>query len=421
MSPAASARRIRIRMYNVGFGDSFLVTIPAPQRPRKILIDCGSHTAGPPPRPTKEVVQQIIKDVTERGGPRIDVVVATHRHRDHVSAFGNALWSTVRVDEVWMPWTEDYDDPKARQILERQSKAAMALFLALRRLRLSGEVMALAKNSLRSAKAMATLHEGFLPPKARRRYLPAVLVPPSSGSAGSFERTFETDPLPGVRVHVLGPSRDPEVIRDMEPDVGESYLRMAPSNGANPGARPPFREQWWLPPDAVRDEPRLAHLKLEPRLERRIAAVAAENPLAVAVSLDKAVNGTSLLLVFEIGKAFLLFPGDAQWGTWQAALKDPGWAALLARTTFYKVGHHGSHNATPPGFVDLLPGHDLWCMVSTRKTAIERWDDIPREPLLDALRRKKRHRVVRSDLPRPDDHADFKRQGDMYTDVFVPF
>jgi hypothetical protein len=60
-------------------------------------------------------------------------------------------------------------------------------------------------------------------------------------------------------------------------------------------------------------------------------------------------------------------------------------------------------------------------MVSTRKTKLESWDDIPRPPLLDALRRKKHHRLVRSDIAAPDDHADFKRNGDLYTDVFIPF
>ena len=41
---------VAVRMYNVGFGDCFLITFPAPDRPRKVLVDCGFHAAGPPPR-----------------------------------------------------------------------------------------------------------------------------------------------------------------------------------------------------------------------------------------------------------------------------------------------------------------------------------------------------------------------------------
>jgi glyoxylase-like metal-dependent hydrolase (beta-lactamase superfamily II) len=44
----------------------------------------------------REVVRQIIAEVTDQDGtPRIDVVVATHRHRDHVSGFADLQWSGV--------------------------------------------------------------------------------------------------------------------------------------------------------------------------------------------------------------------------------------------------------------------------------------------------------------------------------------
>ena len=41
---------VSVRMYNVGFGDSFLLTFPADDRPRRVLVDCGNHAAGPPPK-----------------------------------------------------------------------------------------------------------------------------------------------------------------------------------------------------------------------------------------------------------------------------------------------------------------------------------------------------------------------------------
>jgi hypothetical protein len=44
----------------------------------------------------------------------------------------------------------------------------------------------------------------------------------------------------------------------------------------------------------------------------------------------------------------LLFPGDAEiesWSTWENSHADVD--DLLARTVLYKVGHHGSINATP--------------------------------------------------------------------------
>src|SRR5690348_16633130 len=129
---AFSNKRITIRMYNVGFGDCFLLAFPAPDRPRKVLIDCGVHFAGVNPNaPIRIIVEQLVKDVTEDGTPYIDLVIATHRHQDHVEGFSHPLWQTVEVGEVWMPWTENYQDSQARKILESQSTKAKKLGLVL--------------------------------------------------------------------------------------------------------------------------------------------------------------------------------------------------------------------------------------------------------------------------------------------------
>lgn len=76
----------------------------------------------------------------------------------------------------------------------------------------------------------------------------------------------------------------------------------------------------------------------------------------LAPKLDAHTNNTSLVLAIELapkGKV-LLFPGDAQVGNWLSwdEVKWDGQAKymtakdLLERTVLYKVGHHGSHDAT---------------------------------------------------------------------------
>jgi len=140
-----------------------------------------------------------------------------------------------------------------------------------------------------------------------------------------------------------------------------------------------------------------------------------DGDFATAVSLDKAVNGTSLMLVFEYRGAYLLFPGDAQWGTWNAAMGTPAARDLLARTTFYKVGHHGSHNATPVRFLEeVLPARARMWGAAASVRPVKAWPEIPRGPLLTALGTHA-DRVVRSDDPvagngvevRPDVGVDF--------------
>jgi hypothetical protein len=63
--------------------------------------------------------------------------------------------------------------------------------------------------------------------------------------------------------------------------------------------------------------------------------------------MDDAMNNTSVILLFEVGKQKLLFPGDAQIENWEFALSQPKLKKLLTGVTVYKVGHHGSRNATP--------------------------------------------------------------------------
>src|ERR1022692_2045823 len=98
-----------VRMYNVGFGDCFFLKINRGDVTQKVLVDCGSIAGGP--RPMEQIVGDIIEDAKDPdGNSRIDVVVATHRHKDHVSGFANPLWKSVQVKEVWIPWTENPDD-----------------------------------------------------------------------------------------------------------------------------------------------------------------------------------------------------------------------------------------------------------------------------------------------------------------------
>jgi beta-lactamase superfamily II metal-dependent hydrolase len=404
-APKKPRASVTVRMYNVGFGDAFLLTFPGAP-PRKVLVDCGSHNAGPGPEPIADVAARIVKDVTGADGvPRIDVVVATHRHRDHVSGFQAPVWKEVHVGEVWMPWTEDPADPAARKIRDAQSGGAAKLHAALRLSGAPDHVLDLVVNSLTNEKAMATLHDGFAG-KPRRLFLPG---------KGTGRKPFVSPALPGVTVHPLGPSRDPDVLRDMDPPKGKGYLRLSADGGNGDGSGLPFRRRWAMTPKEFGETAAYSHLRLPGKFQKAVDALGDDDDLAVAVALDAAVNGTSLMLMFEIGKAFLLFPGDAQWGTWNAVLSDEAAVALLKKTTFCKIGHHGSHNATPKAFVEKEFGA-FSAMVSTRP--MPNWKLIPKKELMAALEKKSRA-IVRSDqlssVP-----AGFTKHGSVWVETKIP-
>jgi beta-lactamase superfamily II metal-dependent hydrolase len=133
----AVSANIRIRMYNVGFGDCFLVELPGKHT---VLVDAGFHSQGKGQFGGNELAQQVIADVKAIcGRARLDVVIATHRHQDHIYAFNSDAWAELDVGEVWMPWVEDRSNKKATGLWKKQSKFALQLAAALPTFTLSAE------------------------------------------------------------------------------------------------------------------------------------------------------------------------------------------------------------------------------------------------------------------------------------------
>lgn len=418
-------RTLHVRMYRMGFGDCFLLSLRGGDgRDRHILIDCGSITDGKDQ--VSRVAQDVIKTCTPRQGPpTIDLVVCTHRHRDHVGGFKDPAWRNVQVGAVWMPWTEDPDDLDATRIRNGQSSFALALARAVGPAAFDADAspledaadgvddvnaLAMALNALTNEAAMTTLHRGFAgaPP---RTFLPLK------------DTVCEARTLPGVpglKIHVLGPPRSEVAMASMQPPHDEVFLtrmarraaaKAAPAPDAPPVPEPQgaFRASWRLPKDAVN------HAKMgwtfESADERAVNLLAEEPDGDLAAAIDRAVNNTSLILMFEIGDQWLLFPGDAQWGGWEAALDEPRCARLLARTTFYKVGHHGSENATPRSLVEQVIRGPYTAFLPTR--SMTQWPNIPRGPLVDAMTARSAV-VVRSDDEAAATNAAFKVEPGLY-------
>ena len=114
-----------VRMYRQGLGDCFLLALPGTDgRPRYLLIDCGVHlgkTKG------SERLKQVLDDILKSTGARLDVVVATHEHADHLSGFVQKgspfLLEKLLVDEVWLAWTEKRGDSQADTLRKKRGTA----------------------------------------------------------------------------------------------------------------------------------------------------------------------------------------------------------------------------------------------------------------------------------------------------------
>ena len=154
---------------------------------------------------------------------------------------------------------------------------------------------------------------------------------------------------------------------------------------------------------------------------RRIDSEWAEGGASFALQLDGDTNNTSLALAFELpGGHVLLFPGDAQVGNWESwhadsagqplvfrdetTGKEATAESLLNRVVLYKVGHHGSHNATlRDKGLEMMTRPDLSAMVPVDSFVAhvkKRWSKMPFNPLMNRLGQKiRKGQLILADTP----------------------
>lgn len=411
--PAGS--RARVRMYRQGIGDCLLIRLPRTDEPGRdfvIMIDCGVVLGTPDP---ETVMTRIVEDIVAETGGRIDLLVVTHEHWDHLSGFlqAEAAMDGLTVGEVWLAWTEDPDDPLAQRLRRDRDQALAALRVAL------------ARQGLAAGGGAETVESliGFF--GARGGTTADALQKVRDRSPARIRYRRPSDPpesppgLDGVRLFVLGPPPDERMLKRTNPSKAdhEAYglalaalpdrLDGASRKGApfDPIAAIPlevaaetdfFRSRYWTDGEVWR------------RIDGAWLGTAEE----LALQLDNLTNNTSLVLAVELsGGDVLLFVADAQAGNW-LSWQDLIWTAdgrtttgpdLLSRTILYKVGHHGSHNATlRKSGLDLMQSLRYALVPVDHDIAVKkRWSRMPLPDIVEALAERTGGRVYRSDTADP--------------------
>jgi hypothetical protein len=425
-------------MYRLALGDCFLLSFGQKSFDFHLLIDCGTLKGSP----RTDALPAVIADIRKTTDGKLNAVAVTHEHWDHLSAFAQHpdLFDQIEFDKVWLPWTEDPNDPDpvARQLRERFEPGLRAMGLA-----------AAADPAVQSLLGFFGFDDGGALGAAsgklsvNTRKARDYVLNRKSASQPFLSPGDVLEPVAGLRVYVLGPPRSRKQLARDQPRAGETF-EMAMRSGVNAALGAallqrfhatgegdaetidnyyPFDRRYRAHSAEEQGRPEFKLLLKRYREEesyRQIDDDWLSGAAELALQMDSDTNNASLVLAMELvasGKV-LLFPGDAQVGNWESwhdvefkvkedgATKKVTAEELLRRTVLYKVGHHGSHNATrKPGGLESMNSRELVAMIPTdAEFALGRkphpWH-MPAAGLGTALEEKTKGRVLRADSTFP--------------------
>lgn len=443
--------RLSIRMYTHGLGDCLLLRFAkADGTSFNVLIDCGIISVAGDAAAT---MTRVATDIAQACGGRLDVVVMTHEHWDHASGFSaqqaQSIFDGIDIGEVWYAWTEDPQNELGRRLRKERAEKVDALAMAALALKrspgLAAQALSARLTSMLGFFGVEQTPDGLAATKPIQRTRTAFEYLMKRRGVKTRYLYPEKSPmvLPGVahaRVFVMGPPQDESRIKKSTPgkkgsevyqlasevdlaiSLGAAFNRMAAGEplGRSVDDCPfdsSFKQAIGQRPAAslVLDELMSATWHAKDEAWRQIEEDWTQAAETLALNLDTHTNNTCVVLAFEFedsGEVFL-FPADAQVGNWLSwqdlrwHLKLPAGSVevvtgpeLLARTVFYKVGHHGSHNATlRDQGLEQMTSEDLVAFIPVFKehAVKNRWMNMPFPPLVERLMEKTGGRLLQSD------------------------
>jgi hypothetical protein len=385
MAMSEKITQAKVRMYRMGTGDCFIVKFYAAEKEKfTMMIDCGVWR-----RSTAEL-RPYMEDLKKHVNGKVDLLIVTHEHVDHVSVFDlckDVFIKDFEVKKVWMAWTEDdslteitiwkKDHGEKKKALKRAVEKLNAIvgstgFQNSIRLSANGQDALKAKESfVETLTGFAELHMGS-DPQAYKGLLEGMRVVKEEIGKGKIEFLYPGDVikeipgLEGLKFYIMGPPRDWESIALEAGGEGESYRHNNELKGTDAFAASvlstpenlssilPFDERF----ETV-DSQDVGLYTDSKNSWRKIEEDWLMSAGSLALRVNSMTNNQSLVLAIEAedSKKVMLFPGDAEFGSW-ASWHKIDWKGLagpnkvhytedlLNRTVFYKIAHHMSHNGT---------------------------------------------------------------------------
>jgi hypothetical protein len=380
---------LRIRIYNVLFGDAMLLTVPDEDeegnpKDLHVLVDIGNALAGA--AGNDAVFEPIFDDLRQvLGDEPLDLYVMTHEHMDHVQGpmYGAAkLAVDLKAKEVWMTASSAPDYYERFEKAKLQKLAALAVY---------DDVARFCARSAATSPAIAALL-ALNNPRASQDCVDHIR---KMGPADPLYVHRQADiagrsPFRRAKIRLLAPEEDTSVYYGR---LGPHTLGLAEAQGpsgdsAMSAQRPP-------PGVSARDFEDLVRFR-------------ASGMFSNLLQIDKAANNSSVVLELEWEGWVILLPGDAEEKSWEIMERR----GVLRPAHFLKVSHHGSRNGSPRQvFETILPeiARDGRRRVAVVSTQVGAYAGVPDGDTLQRLAARAKLLDTR-ELP-PGGHVDVTFEG----------
>lgn len=360
---------LRIRSYNVRFGDAILITVPDRAKngkvtERHILIDVGNVLSGE--GGDDSVFIPILEDVLDVTNSKpLDLYVMTHEHMDHVQGLLAGFKHDVKIkaNHVWITASAapNYYDhhPEARKKFQLALRAYMGLERQL----------SAAPKDVNNRLFARMLNNNYRKTADCVEHIRKNICKPNNIHYVHREYNLKNaHPFNEAKFEIWAPEEDTSIYYGRFQPLA---LGLDNVTGEAESKKPPPRP---APPAGV-DVGAFNNL-----LDRRESG-AYDNLMAI----DKAKNNTSVVFSLEWRGWRLLFAGDAEIRSWKTMHKY----GVIKPVHFLKVSHHGSHNGTPSGEIleallpaDPVDAEDRHALIST---CDDTYPGVPHEPTTTEL------------------------------------